>query len=78
MRLCKVHEEFGYFHTWEHWSNVVNASLLQGGHPGGQISQVYGIVEFEDRVQRVDPSRIEFCDETNTALAVMNGESNDE
>lgn len=30
-RLCEVDEELGYFHTWEQWSNVVNASPLRGG-----------------------------------------------
>ena len=45
-RLCEVDGELGYFHCWEHWSNVIDASPLRGGHPGGQIGQVYGIVEF--------------------------------
>ena len=46
-RLCEVDGELGYFHCWEHWSNVIDASPLRGGHPGGQIGQVYGIVEFK-------------------------------
>lgn len=70
-RLCEVDGEFGYFHTWEQWSNVVDASPLRGGHPGGQVSQVYGIVEFEDGVRRVDPAKIEFIDEKNAMLAEM-------
>lgn len=41
-RLCEVKGELGYFHLWEQWSNVVDASLLRGGHPAGQIGQVYG------------------------------------
>lgn len=36
-RLCEVNGEFGYFHCWEHWSNVIDASPLRGGHPGGHI-----------------------------------------
>ena len=51
-RLCEVDGELGYFHCWEHWSNVIDASPLRGGHPGGQIRQVYGIVEFKDGVPR--------------------------
>lgn len=43
-RFCEVKGELGYFHLWEQWSNVVDASPLRGGHPGGQIGQVYGIV----------------------------------
>ena len=70
-RLCKVDGELGYFHTWEQWSNVVDASPLRGGHPGGQVSQVYGIVEFKNGVRRVDPYRIKFCDEQNAMLAEM-------
>ena len=57
-RLCEVNGELGYFHCWEHWSNVIDASPLRGGHPGGQIGQVYGIVEFMDGVRRIDPAKI--------------------
>lgn len=71
-RLCEVNGELGYFHTWETWSNVVDASPLRGGHPGGQISQLYGIVEFVSGVKRVDPAQIKFCDELHAGLAVMN------
>lgn len=70
-RLCEVNGELGRFYTWEQWSNVVDASPLRGGHPGGQVGQVYGIVEFEDGVRRVDPVKIKFCDEQNALLAEM-------
>lgn len=70
-RLCEVNGELGYFHCWEHWSNVIDASPLRGGHPGGQIGQVYGIVEFTDGVRRIDPAKIKFCDEENALLAEM-------
>ena len=70
-RLCEVNGEVGYFQTWEQWSNVVDASPLRGGHPGGVVSQVYGIVEFKDRVERVSPNRIKFCDEINDCLTMM-------
>lgn len=71
LRLCEVNGELGYFHTWEQWSNVVDASPLRGGHPGGVVARVYGIVEFKDRVERVSPNRIKFCDEINAVLASM-------
>lgn len=68
-RLCEVDGELGYFHCWEHWSNVIDASPLRGGgHPGGQIRQVYGIVEFKDGVRRIDPAKIKFCDDENAIL----------
>lgn len=70
-RLCEVDGELGYFHCWEHWSNVIDASPLRGGHPGGQIGQVYGIVEFKDGVRRIDPAKIKFCDDENAILAEM-------
>ena len=62
-RLCKVGNELGYFHLWEQWFSVIGASALRGGHPAGQIGQVYGIVEFAGGVRRVDPTEIKFCDE---------------
>lgn len=71
LRLCEVNGELGYFHTWEQWSNVVDASPLRGGHPGGVVARVYGIVEFKDRVERVSPNRIKFCDEINAVLTSM-------
>lgn len=70
-RLCEVDGEPGYFHCWEQWSNVVDASPLRGGHPGGQVGQIYGIVEFKDGVRRVDPAKIKFCDEVNAGLAAL-------
>ena len=71
-RLCKVDEELGYFHTWEQYSRPIGASPMVGGAPAGVFSCLYGIVEFEDRIQRVDPSKIQFCDEVGGALHVMN------
>lgn len=59
-RLCTVREVYGYFHTWEHYTNS-----------SGQ-SGVYGLVEFEDGVGRVDPMLIKFCDEENEMLSVFN------
>lgn len=70
-RLCEVNGELGYFHCWEHWANVVGASALRGGHLGGQVGQVYGIVEFKDGVRRVEPTSVRFCDEKNSFLGEM-------
>lgn len=71
-RLCTVNGEIGYFHCWEHYATVVDESPMIGGHPAGQISGLYGIVEFEDRVERVAPQLIRFCDEENSVLAAFN------
>lgn len=71
-RLCTVKGETGYFHTWEQYSKPIEASPMIGGHPGGVVSYVLGIVEFEDGVKRVDPNEIKFCDEENAMLSVFN------
>lgn len=71
-RLCEVRGETGYFHCWEYYATVVDASPLRGGHPAGQISELRGIVEFEDRVERVAPPLIRFCDEENAMLSAFN------
>lgn len=47
---------------------MIDASPLRGGHPGGQIGQIYGIVEFKDGVRRIDPAKIKFCDDENAIL----------
>lgn len=67
-RLCSVDDKTGYFHCWEHWANVVNPSPMIGGHPAGQVGQVYGIVEFPNGVKRVDPTKIRFVDEQSQYL----------
>ena len=71
-RLCKVDGELGYFHTWEQYSQPIGASPMIGGPPAGVFSCLYGIVEFEDGVRRVDPTCIKFCDEISDTLHVMN------
>lgn len=72
-RLCKVGEEYGYFHTWEQYSVPVPESPLIGGAPAGVVAQVFGIVEFSDGVRRVQPYEIIFCDEQSDYLAQLNG-----
>lgn len=71
-RLCKVGDEYGYFHTWEQYSVPVPESPLIGGAPAGVIAQVFGIVEFADGVRRVQPYEIIFCDEQSRFLAQLN------
>ena len=79
-RLCEVDGEIGYFYTWEQFSTVVDASPMIGGHPGGVVAKVYGIIEFPDRVHRVEPTKIKFVDEINDVLNEINknkkGETN--
>lgn len=71
-RLCMVHGKLGYFHLWEQYSTPVPASPMIGGEPAGIFSRVFGIVEFDDGMRRVDPTDIVFHDEENDALYRMN------
>lgn len=67
-RDCMVDDRPGYFHIWEQYSQPVAASPLIGGEPAGVIAQVFGIVEFSDGVERVQPYKIKFTDEENVNL----------
>lgn len=71
LRLCEVNGKLGYFHCWEQYSTVVPSI---GSLPGGQESNVFGIVEFEDRVARILPWEIKFNDEENYTLGMMQKE----
>ena len=62
-RLCEVDGKLGYFHCWEQY--VGTNPLLPCS------SKVFGIVEFKDRVQRVDPDFIKFVDDENHELALI-------
>ena len=53
-----------------------------GGPPAGVLSMTFGIVEFVDGIERVDPVKIEFCDDEHTSLCTwdkfLKGEENNE
>lgn len=68
LRLCKVGGVFGYFHCWEQYGDVIFPGLTVGSNPGGQYSRVFGIVEFYDQIERVDPTKIQFVDATHDFL----------
>lgn len=69
LRPCMVDGQRAVFHRWETWANVVNGGLLIGSHPGGQISYVVGIIEYENgNVTRVSPNTIQFCDGLATQI----------
>lgn len=51
------------FHCWVHKSEVVPPSPMMGGHSGGVVSGVLGLVEYEDgTINQIYPSRIKFLD----------------
>ncbi len=68
LRLCKVGKELGYFHCWEQYGDIIVPGITVGSHPGGQYLRVFGIVEFDDRVARIEPSKIKFVDEVHDYL----------
>lgn len=62
-RLCMVGEEQALFHRWTEERQLVDASPMIGGHPGGEIASTLAIVEYMDgRVERVLPEQIRFLD----------------
>lgn len=64
------HEIKALFHCWSHRSEVVGESPLRGGHPGGQVSGTFAIVEYEDgTVHEVEPQNIRFVDNLITEYA---------
>ena len=51
------------FHCWNHRSELVGESYLRGGHPAGQISATFAIVEYSDgTIHEVEPTQIRFVD----------------
>ena len=62
-RTCRYKNEDYLFHCFEQYSNVVGESITIGGHPGGQISQMFALIEDErGRIKRVDPTMITSTD----------------
>lgn len=63
-RTCRYENENYLFHCLEQFSNVVGASVAVGGHPAGQISQVFALIEDKKgNIKRVDPMMITFTDD---------------
>lgn len=63
-RPCRYEDENYIFHCFEQWSNVIGESPMIGGHPGGQISKLFAIIEDEKgNIYRVSPTMITFTDD---------------
>ena len=51
------------FHCWDFRSELCDASPMIGGHPGGQVSGTFAIVEYGDgTIHEVEPIQIRFVD----------------
>lgn len=67
LRPCLVRgngkQKKALFHTWEQNSQIISPSVMVGGHNGGVVSFIMGVVESEaGEVIRVHPSQIQFVD----------------
>lgn len=61
--IQKEEKHKALFHCWNHRSELYDASPMIGGHPGGQVSGTFAIVEYEDgTVHEVEPTQIRFVD----------------
>lgn len=63
LRPCMVDGRKHLFHRWIESRWLVDASPLQGGHPGGLCARTMALVEDENgQVREVYPSEINFLD----------------
>ena len=62
-RACTAKGKNALFHKWVTRKQVIEPSLMVGGHTGGQLEFTFGLVEYEDgRIEEVNPSLIVFVD----------------
>ena len=60
----------GLFHFWGFSCELIGESYLRGGHPAGQISSTFAIVEYEDgTIHEVEPTQIRFVDNAMSEYA---------
>lgn len=60
-RHCLVNGENALFHRWTEVREIVVPSPMVGGHSGGEIQQLFAVVEMGDgSVQMIPPERIKF------------------
>ena len=63
IRACYVGDKKAMFHGWFPFSEIVAPSLMVGGHNGGVLNYVLGLVEYVNgTIDLVDPKRIQFAD----------------
>jgi len=56
-------EKKALFHMWENFAKPVAADLCIGDCSEGQMSMIFGLVEYEDgSMDEVRPARIQFVD----------------
>lgn len=66
IREIEIEEHKGYFHKWSDVFWTIGESHLVGGYSAGQMSQTFGIVEYEDgTVHQHYPYEIQFTDRSS-------------
>lgn len=64
LRPCYVNGAKALFHRWAEYKHIVEPSALKGGHNGGEIAFIKGIVEYEGgQIDEVSPREIHFYDD---------------
>ena len=62
-RPCYVDGEKAIFHQWINRAQVAPPSPMICGAPGGQLWEVFGLVEMEDgHMEEVYPTKVVFAD----------------
>ena len=62
-RPCYVKGEKAIFHQWINRAQIAAPSMMIGGHTGGQLWDVFGLVEMEDgSMKEVYPTDVVFAD----------------
>lgn len=63
LRPCIYKDKKALFHCWFQVSEIVAPSIMNGGHGGGMVSGILGLVEDEDGcMHKVYPEKIQFLD----------------
>lgn len=63
LRPCMVNDKKALFHMWEQCSEILAPSIMVGGHNGGVLNYVMGIIETETgEIKSVHPHSIRFVD----------------
>lgn len=70
LRPCKVNDLNALFHMWYVQKDVIGASALVGGHPGGEVTLLRGLVELKGgEMILVRPEQIIFIDNKHDEIA---------
>lgn len=64
LRPCLIDDKKGLFHRWCDISDIIEPSIMKGGHGGGVIKYTVGLVELENGdIKKYLPEQIRFTDE---------------